>query len=187
MDPVVAILQGVWLMIPAYVANSAAVFLGGGRPIDGGAILRDGRRVLGGGKTWRGLVGGTLFGMFIGILQWLGNSAYGHPDFSFGDFPFTILVIFLLPFGALFGDILGSFIKRRMGIERGQKAPGLDQYDFLIGVVILVGIFQTGWFLEHYIYGFAILGLITVIVLTPILHRITNIIGHKMGKKEVPW
>lgn len=187
MDPLEAILQGLWLMTPAFVANPAAVLFGGGNPIDGGSILRDGRRLLGDGKTWRGLAGGTLFGMLVGVLQWLINLGIGHPDVSFGVFPFTILVIFLLPFGALLGDILGSFIKRRMGIERGEKAPGLDQYDFLIGAFLFVGIFQTSWFLKHYIYGSAVLGLVAVILLTPALHKIVNVLGYRIGKKEVPW
>lgn len=187
MDPIVTVLQGLWLMIPAYVANPAAVLFGGGKPIDGGAIHRDGRRYLGDGKTWRGLAGGTLFGMVIGLVQMGVNWGICHPDVSFGTFPFSFLVIFLLPFGALLGDILGSYIKRRKGIERGQKAPGLDQYDFLIGTILLVGVFQTYWFLAHYIYGYAILGLIAVLILTPVLHRIVNILGYKIGKKEVPW
>ncbi|UCD93003.1 MAG: CDP-2,3-bis-(O-geranylgeranyl)-sn-glycerol synthase [Methanobacteriota archaeon] len=187
MDPIVAVLQGLWLMIPAYVANPAAVLFGGGKPIDGGAIHRDGRRYLGDGKTWRGLAGGTVFGMVIGFVQMGINMAVDHPDFSFGSFPFSILVIFLLPFGALLGDMLGSYIKRRMGIERGQKALGLDQYDFLVGVVLLVAIFQTHWFLAHYIYWEATLGLIAVLVITPVLHRVVNIIGYRIGKKEVPW
>ena len=42
------------------------------------------------------------------------------------------LIGFLLGFGALLGDALGSFIKRRMGIGRGKPAPILDQIDFLI-------------------------------------------------------
>ncbi|MFQ5885135.1 MAG: CDP-archaeol synthase, partial [Thermoplasmata archaeon] len=67
------------------------------------------------------------------------------------------------------------------------KAPGLDQYDFLIGTILLLAIFQTHWFLAHYIYWEATLGLIAVLVLTPALHRIVNIIGYKIGKKEVPW
>ncbi len=187
MDAVIAVLQGIWLMFPAFVANTGAVFLGGGRPIDGGKTHRDGNRVLGDGKTWRGLIGGTTFGVFIGLLQVVANSFSEWPEFTFGDFPFSFVVIFSLSVGALLGDIIGSYFKRRMGIERGKKAPVLDQYDFLVVAVLLVFILQTGWFFEHYINGYAILGLIAVIAITPVLHRLTNVIGHRMGKKEVPW
>lgn len=187
MDVTVAILQGVWLIFPAYVAGPGAVLLGGGRPMDGGRMHKDGRRYLGDGKTWRGLVGGVSFGFIIGLLQDFANQFSEWPEMSFGSYPYNVLVIFLLPFGALMGDMIGSYIKRRKGIERGQKAPVLDQYDFLIFAVILVAVLQWPWFFEHYLDSFAILGLITIIVLTPVLHRITNIIGHRMGKKEVPW
>jgi CDP-2,3-bis-(O-geranylgeranyl)-sn-glycerol synthase len=186
-DAIVAILQGLWLILPALVANSAAVLFGGGRPIDGGAVHKDGRRVLGDGKTWRGLIGGTAFGLFIGLLMIIANSFSEWPEITFGTFPSSVIVIFSLSFGALVGDLIGSYVKRRMGMGRGQKAPVLDQYDFLIFALLLVAILQWPWFFEHYINGYAILGLIVVIALTPILHRVVNIIGHRMGKKEVPW
>ena len=51
-----AIPQALWFFVPAFVANPAAVLFGGGAPIDSGRTLRDGERVFGDGKTWRGLV-----------------------------------------------------------------------------------------------------------------------------------
>ena len=48
-------------------------------------------------------------------------------------------------------------------------------------------IFQFDWFMTHYIEGDYIFGLVFIIILIPLLHRLTNIIGFKMGKKEVPW
>lgn len=54
-----AVLTALWAIAPAYLPNSAAVVVGGGRPIDGGRTWRD-NRVLGDGKTWRGFLGGTL-------------------------------------------------------------------------------------------------------------------------------
>src|SRR2546427_7243325 len=63
-----AIPQALWFFLPAYVANPMAVVFGGGTPIDFGRTLRDGERLFGDGKTWRGLVGGTLAGAFLGLL-----------------------------------------------------------------------------------------------------------------------
>lgn len=187
MDVIVAILQGIWLIFPAYVAGPGAVLFGGGSPIDGGRTHKDGRRYLGDGKTWRGLIGGVTLGIIIGLLQDLANGFSEWPEMSFGDYPSNLIVIFLLPLGALIGDMMGSYLKRRKGIERGEKAPVLDQYDFLIIAMMLIAVLQWPWFYEHYLEGLAILGLITVVILTPVLHRLTNIIGHRMGKKEVPW
>lgn len=187
MDIITAIAQGIWLMFPAFVAGPGAVILGGGAPIDGGRTHKDGRRYLGDGKTWRGLIGGVSFGVFIGLLQMVANSFSEWPEFTFGGFPSGFLVIFALSFGSLMGDLIGSYLKRRMGIKRGHKAPILDQYDFLIVAVVLVAVLQWSWFFEHYINGYAILGLVAVIVMTPALHRFINVIGYKLGRKEVPW
>jgi CDP-2,3-bis-(O-geranylgeranyl)-sn-glycerol synthase len=58
-----------WIMMPAYLANTIAVLTGGKYPIDQEKMHSDGNRILGDGKTWSGLVGGTLGGVFIGFLQ----------------------------------------------------------------------------------------------------------------------
>ena len=41
--------------------------------------------------------------------------------------------------------------------------------------------------MTHYIDGASIIGLITLLIVVPILHRSVNIIGFKMGKKKEPW
>ena len=46
-----AILIVLWIMGPAYIANSVAVLTGGKYPIDQGRTLSDGKRILGDGKT----------------------------------------------------------------------------------------------------------------------------------------
>ena len=69
---VLTVLSALWLFLPAYVSNMMPVFVGGGRPIDGGRAWRDGRRMLGDGKTWRGLLLAPLVATaFTGILQWI--------------------------------------------------------------------------------------------------------------------
>ncbi len=186
-DHIEIILMGIWLTIPAYVANPSAVLFGGGRPMDLGKKMKDGTRILGDGKTWRGFFGGAFSGILIGIILVVISSVFEEEHFGFGRFPEWLVIIALLSFGALVGDVIGSFIKRRMGIKRGQKALGLDQYDFLIGAWLLVFIFKSQWFLEHFIYGSHTVALITVIILTPLLHKGVNILGYKMGKKDVPW
>src|SRR2546422_10291580 len=64
-----------WFLLPAYVANPMAVVFGGGVPMDFGRVLRDGRRVLGDGKTWRGVAGGAPAGVALAaILRILGSA-----------------------------------------------------------------------------------------------------------------
>ncbi len=62
------IFLGFWLMLPAFLPNSAAVLFGGGLPMDLGKSWK-GKRLLGDGKTWRGFIGGVSAGTSIGIIQ----------------------------------------------------------------------------------------------------------------------
>ena len=186
-------MQGLWLTLPAYLPNSAAAVFGGGKPVDGGRTFKDGRRLLGDGKTWRGTIGGTASGILLGLTQVGLLAGLGLaldlelPDF-FGSFPFLLWVIFLLALGSLMGDMGASFLKRRMNVERGAKFPGLDQYDFLIGAWLLVIIGAFDWFRDWFINADdGPWRLLVVLIVTPILHRGVNIIGYKMGKKDVPW
>jgi CDP-2,3-bis-(O-geranylgeranyl)-sn-glycerol synthase len=48
----------------------------------------------------------------------------------------TILFGFLLSLGALFGDLFGAFLKRRMGFAPGELLPVVDQIDFIIGAIL---------------------------------------------------
>ena len=186
--PLGLVLVTVWLMLPAYLANTIASIVGGGPPIDNGRNWNDGRRILGDGKTWRGIIGGTLGGLVMGHLQMTAGAGFFSSYVSWGSQPY--LIFFLLAFGALVGDMAASFIKRRRGQERGTKSPLLDMYDFIIGALILTGLFGGGW-LNHWLFGGWIshgwVPLITLIIATPILHRSVNILGYKLGVKQVPW
>ncbi len=183
----ISITSAICIMIPAAITNPIAVYFGGGRPIDRNHTLFDGRRILGKGKTWRGLYSGTIAGMVLGFGGVIADYLAGTNLYLFGHYPDLFIVVFLLAFGALFGDMLGSFIKRRLNLSPGDELPGMDQYDFIIGAWLLLIIFRPHYFLTHFIYGWRILSLITVIVLTPLAHRATNVFGYKRGFKEVPW
>lgn len=82
------ILRALWIFLPAYVANMAPVFVaklipGWNSPIDGGRIGKDGHRILGDGKTWRGFAGGALMAgamaLFLAVLA-PGPSAIPSPS-----------------------------------------------------------------------------------------------------------
>ena len=184
---ILIMLAGLWLFLPAMLPNSAAVVFGGGKPVDFGKSWR-GKRILGDGKTWRGFFGGgfagVIFGMMLMGIAYIFDktSLWGYIDWWTG-----IGIVFCLSFGSLLGDMLGSFIKRRIGIERGKKAPILDQYDFLIGAFLLTTLFYHRWVYETYVEGWHILALVFLLLITLLLHRVMNIIGYKAGLKDVPW
>lgn len=90
-------------------------------PLDGGAELADGSRLLGDHKTWRGLALGVLGCAVAARLL-------GRP----------------LLLGAAFGalalgaDAASSFTKRRLGLRPGTEIPGLDQLpEALVPLLVL--------------------------------------------------
>lgn len=163
-------------MMPAYISNPMAVVFGGGMPIDLGKNWTDGKRILGDGKTFRGLFAGTVCGIIAGLIQMKAT-----PLLSLGTF--TLTAIITLSFGALLGDMIKSFFKRRMGFERGGKMPLLDQLDFVAGAWILTYLFDKQWFSENFSFEIMII----VLILTPVLHRLTNIMGYHLKLKKEPW
>jgi len=97
------------------VANGAPVIaskvLGNrlARPMDNGLKLSDGYRLLGNTKTWRGLFSAIFFTTAVAILC--------------GLEPLTGVLFGML---TMTGDLLASFIKRRLGNVESSRARGLD-------------------------------------------------------------
>lgn len=92
-------------------------------PLDCGLHFRDGRRLLGDHKTWKGLLAGTLGCGLTAILT--------GPGFAVGA-----------SFGALSlaGDALSSAVKRRLALMPGTEIPGLDQMpEALLPCIVLAG------------------------------------------------
>ncbi len=174
---ILVIVQAVWLMLPAYISNPSAVVFGGGTPIDLGKTWADGKRILGDGKTVRGLVIGTICGIIIGAMQIFSSS---YIDFVPVHTPIAVI---MLSFGALLGDIIKSFFKRRFGFPRGTQLLLVDQLDFVAGAWLFTYIFDPVWFASN----FSIPIIVTVLILTPVLHRLTNIFGYYIKIKKEPW
>lgn len=111
--------------LPAFLANMAAVPCGRGTaPIDGGRTLW-GAPLFGRNKTWWGFFGGSASGFLIGMF-WQGITTG----------VVSVWLTFALAFGALLGDLLGSFFKRRFDRAPGSRVPLLDEFDYLIGATV---------------------------------------------------
>jgi CDP-2,3-bis-(O-geranylgeranyl)-sn-glycerol synthase len=92
-------------------------------PIDANRSLRDGRPLFGPHKTWRGVISGTLAASLTGALLGTGFMAGA----AFGAI-------------ALAGDLLSSFLKRRLGCRSGRSLPLLDQLpEALLPMLVLRG------------------------------------------------
>ncbi|WP_158058643.1 CDP-2,3-bis-(O-geranylgeranyl)-sn-glycerol synthase [Halorussus halophilus] len=181
MDIFETIVVALWAMLPAYVPNNAAVLAGGGRPIDGGRTW-GGRRVLGDGKTWRGTAVGIAAGAVLAaILNALAPVVVRTSDIALPEFP--LAAMFALPAGAMLGDIAASFIKRRTGRQRGAAFPLLDQLDFVVFALLLTLLAAPAWFGDV----FTVPVLVVIVVVTPLLHLVTNGIAYLLGLKDEPW
>jgi len=178
-----------WILMPAYLSNTFAVITGGKFPIDQGKIHSDGNRILGDGKTWSGLIGGTFGGVVIGYLQINHGNIVIDTIANSENYSFwgenSLVIIFLLAFGALLGDMTASFFKRRKKLKRGDKSPLLDMFDFIGMALFLTLIFDPIWLKSWILDGYA--PLFTILIATPLLHRSVNIIGYKLGIKNEPW
>lgn len=157
------------LAAPCYVANATPVIvarvLKRTHPIDGGRCFLDGRRILGDGKSVEGFVSGVVAGMAVGLaLERLCALSTGEA--------------LTLSLGAMLGDALGSFIKRRFGLERGEPAPLLDQLSFLLIALLM---YQLA-------YGRLDAPIVaTLIAATPPVHLLANYLAYRLRLKEKPW
>ncbi|MFH1306220.1 MAG: CDP-2,3-bis-(O-geranylgeranyl)-sn-glycerol synthase, partial [Candidatus Micrarchaeota archaeon] len=165
-------------ILPAYVANAAPVLLGGHFQIDGGMRAYDNRPWLGKGKTWLGIAGGFFAGMLASVLEahFLTGTSY---DLFGGQAEYYIFAGLLLSIGALFGDLLGSFIKRRMGISSG-KPSFLDQLLFLFGALLFAYPLSLS-------IAFHPVSILFLVLFTYFIHRGANEFAHTFGLKKVPW
>ena len=105
--------------------------------LDGGRCLKDGRPVFGPTKTWRGVVSACLF---TGLVAWMMH--------------WSVMAGLLIALGAMTGDLLSSFIKRRLGMVSSSRALGLDQIpESLLPLLLLKGLLVKGLSLKVFSTG----------------------------------
>lgn len=171
---VTEIADALLFIMPAYFANSAPVVLGGGRPLDLGKSMPDGRRVFGAGKTVRGAVLAVIVGTAVALVV-----ATIASNFSFFPLASTLTVElgFLLALGTVAGDVLGSFIKRRVGMKRGAPFPVLDQMGFVVVALLFASASAS----------ISLFPLAIILIATPIIHVSFNVIAYLLKLKPVPY
>lgn len=158
--------------LPLYVSNASAMVFGGKTPIDFNFNWIDKNPIFGKGKTWKGAGMGILLGTFSGFV-----AGYFFPNLTQTLQTDYLWYAFLLSVGSIAGDMAGSFIKRRMNIKRGDFVPLLDQLDFVIGGLATSLIVLTP----------NIVHVLLLIIITPVIHRLSNIIAYILKMKQVPW
>ncbi|MHC5217833.1 CDP-archaeol synthase [Enterococcus sp. LJL128] len=171
------ILNMVWCK--SSILKNAAV------PIDQGKVLKDGQRLFGENKTWKGFGGYLLWGSVSGLVWGWFNQLLPYLEahnflytYHANQVPYNLLMG--LAFGAAYAicELPNSFLKRRAGIRPGKPAKGqvqllfflLDQIDSLLGCVWVLTLVYP---MSAAFYSlFVILGGLTHIGINVILYKL---------------
>ena len=158
-------------------------------PVDAGITLRDGKRLFGDNKTWKGFISMPLGGLVgFGLNSVLGDysdtvynlTIVGHESggiaknaWIFGAF---------LGLGYVVAELPNSFIKRRIDIAPGANKKGLtgrlflviDQIDSSIGCAIAMAI----------VLPLTSLDVVVLAVIGGVIHYVANISLYFVGLKK---
>lgn len=164
----VTLLGSLYLMLPAYAANMAAPFArfwsGWNRPISG--------PWLGDHKTVVGFLLGVAAAVVTSCLQWFVYWPYhGLAGWAWLQIGCAQGV------GAMSGDAVKSFVKRRVGIAPGRRWIPADQLDFVLGALLLA----WPWLRLQPAEIAAILGF------TFVAHIGVNHVAFRLGIRDAKW
>jgi len=175
------LLKSIYLMLPAYFANMAPVivrkytkFLD--YPVDFNKKLK-GVRIFGENKTWRGIFFGVIFGIIMAFIQFLLQKNAFFASISFLDYGNWLVIGILMGLGALVGDLVKSFFKRRLKIKPGKSFVPFDQTDFVIGSLIFISIIKVP----------TIDLIITSLIISFILHICINHVAFYLKIRKEKW
>ncbi len=90
----------------------------------------------------------------------------------------TMQLGFMLSTGALVGDLVGSFVKRRVALAPGDPAPLLDQLNFVFGAYFFSYLLTLTIDYEQFF---------VILLITPTLHLFFNAIAWIYKLKKNPW
>lgn len=179
------ILSCFYFFLPAYLNNmtpplakKAGLLKFLDKPVDFNINFR-GARFLGSHKTWRGVFSGLTVGLLVLYVQaWL----YRFPfikELAFFDYQKINIWRFglLLCGGAIFGDLLFAFIKRRLSLAPGTKFIPFDQINHVIGAALFLIPF----------YKISAWAWLTLLPLSFVLHVVSNRIGFYLKLHQAKW
>ena len=148
-----------YLVVLIMVANGAPIIIRNimgdiaNCPLDAGKTLSDHYPVFGNSKTWRGLFASVVFTVIAALLL-------GY-DFGFG------LMVSVL---AMVGDLLSSFIKRRLKLQTSRMALFLDQVpESLLPALYMMQVLSLAW--KDVLFIVAVF-IVLELILSKILYRL---------------
>jgi CDP-2,3-bis-(O-geranylgeranyl)-sn-glycerol synthase len=166
------VLNAIFFVMPAFLGNMTPMMFGGGHPMDFRKNWFDGRRILGNNKTMRGFAAGFISGFVMGIFV-----SYWFKSVVDVNLVVPLTNGFLQGLGAVTGDAVGSFIKRRLNIPPGGSLIIMDQIGFIIFGLAFARI-DTAFPWTYWVI---------IIPLALVVHFAANAVGYMMGWKDVWW
>lgn len=170
------LLQLIYFLIPGAFANMMPVFVKRlhflNYPVDLGVKLF-GERLFGANKTFRGLFFGIVLAIILVFLQQVLYNYELFKNLSLIDYSGInfLLFGFLTGFGVLFGDLIGSFLKRRLHVSAGKSLLIVDQINGGLGLAIFI----VPFYFKSLIFA------IWLILAWTIGHFILKYLGHLFG------
>jgi CDP-2,3-bis-(O-geranylgeranyl)-sn-glycerol synthase len=177
--------NALFIFLPAGIANATPViaskikalnFLD--KPIDFGKSFK-GIRVFGDHKTFRGFITGIIMAIITVLIQQeiVRNNASLQDQLYLQYNQINPLVFGVLAgSGALLGDAIKSFFKRRTNIKPGDAWFPFDQIDYIIGGTL---------FLSIYLKDFPIL-YPAILIIYFLLHLMSTFLGFLLKLKDKP-
>ena len=166
-----------WFFLPAGAANMSPVifkfvnFLN--YPVDFNKKLNS-KPIFGENKTYRGLFFGIVSSILFVFLQTI---IYPETKFisliNYSSINFLAFGFFL-GFGALFGDLIKSFLKRQFNIPPGKPWVPFDQIDWILGAIMFI----------YFYVPISLKEITAAIIIFGILHPAVNFIGYLLKIKE---
>ena len=178
------ILFAVWFFLPAGLANASPLYAlkipylkNLSYPLDFNKTIR-GKVIFGKNKTWRGIIFAIIVGIVVTALQhliyphssWI-RSISGPVDYETINY---VLLGALLGSGAILGDAVESFIKRRLVIRPGSIWFPYDQIDYIVG----------GCLLSLFAVRFNFFRYILILIVWFLIHLISSYLGLLTGMKQ---
>jgi len=162
------LLELIYLMLPCYAANMAPPFVkywrGWNQPID--------RVRLGSHKTVVGFALGVAVGLLVAFIQ--SRSSWPSTLWPSGDW---FQVGLALGLGAMSGDAIKSYFKRRRGIAPGARWIPADQLDFVVGALL-----ATAWLVP-----LRWLDVVAILAITFVADLAVNRIAFGLGIRDTAW
>lgn len=142
---------------------------------------------LGRNKTWRGLLVAMLTGMTVALVLFSGQghipllASFAIPG---GSLWLAGLIGLLQGFGAMFGDAIGSYFKRHLGILEGVPWYPFDYADLVIGTALVYGLVWTTGMVTSPSFAEGLLAFVWLIALSITIIPVLNWMFVAVGIKK---